>query len=308
MHIFISWSGEASRQCAEVLREWLPFMNQAIEPFVSSRDISKGERGLNTIADRLKACTFGIVCVTRENQSAPWINFESGALSRELGDTFVAPFLLDLQVKDLASGSPLTQFQATDASNKEDVWAMVQSVNERCEPKLPEDRLRTVFDKFWGELASGLAAIHVGSQDADATPQRETSDILDELVKLAREQNTRIGLLEKAVGNSGGSTSHAHYTFNEPREVRIGSDVDEMVLWEPGERMARVASMAQSVIGPAYVTRMQWKGTEIEVHCREDAEERVRSVGRQLSDLAVQYRAVIEVFGPEGRWMAFPVF
>ncbi|MEU6976388.1 MULTISPECIES: toll/interleukin-1 receptor domain-containing protein [unclassified Streptomyces] len=306
MHIFISWSGEASRQGAEALREWLPYMNPEIEPFVSSQDISKGERGLTKIADRLQESSFGIVCVTRDNQSAPWINFEAGALSRELGESSLAPLLLDMQVKDLAAG-PLAQFQATDASNREDVWAMVRSINEKCENRLPEGRLRTVFDKFWGELAEGLAAIQEGAQATDV-PQRETSDILDELVKLAREQSTRIGVLEKAIENSGGNTSHSHYAIYEPREVRIGGDADEVTTLSASQRRlaASAARLVQQTIGPAYVASIQRKGAGIEVNCVEGAAERVREVNRELAELAEVSGLEIHVFGPEGLLEVFP--
>jgi hypothetical protein len=150
MQVFISWSGDASKKCAEALRDWLPYMNQTIDPFVSSQDISKGERGLLKIASQLQECSFGIVCVTRDNQSAPWINFESGALSRELGESSLVPFLLDMPIKDLSG--PLTQFQATDSSLAEDVWAMVKSLNEKCESAVEQERLKNTFDRFWGDL------------------------------------------------------------------------------------------------------------------------------------------------------------
>jgi hypothetical protein len=39
---------------------------------------------------------FGIVCLTAENLTAPWIMFESGALAKKLGKTRLGPVLIRL--------------------------------------------------------------------------------------------------------------------------------------------------------------------------------------------------------------------
>ncbi|MGW7726572.1 TIR domain-containing protein [Streptomyces canus] len=301
MQIFISWSGEAAKQCAETLRDWLPYMNQAISPFVSSQDIAKGERGLAKIAGELQACSFGIVCVTRENQYAPWINFESGALSRELGESSLIPFLVDMQVKDLSSG-PLTQFQATDSSHKEDVWAMVKSINGKCEPQVESERLRTMFDRFWDDLETSLVSIRSANPAADA-PQREVPDILDELVKLAREQHARIGSLEKAIGNVGVTNNTSHYTINDPKEVRIASDTDESAeKASRKDRARRVGNMARELIGGREkVTKAVLVGDSlVKLTCTEEGITRAREVRNELSNLAEDYMVGISIFGPDG--------
>ncbi len=66
MKVFISWSGEQSRIVAEALRDWLPDVIQAIEPFLSSHDIPKGARWGLELAHELEGTSVGIICLTSE--------------------------------------------------------------------------------------------------------------------------------------------------------------------------------------------------------------------------------------------------
>ena len=91
MKVFISWSGAISHQVALVLREWLPSVIQAVEPYVSSEDIDKGARWTTDISKELEASQYGILCVTPENIEAPWLNFEAGALSKTIDKSRVCP-------------------------------------------------------------------------------------------------------------------------------------------------------------------------------------------------------------------------
>jgi hypothetical protein len=84
MKVFLSWSDDKSRMVAEALRDWLPAVIQEIVPFMSEKDIAAGARWTNQIEQELEGTQLGIVCVTRENQSAPWLNFEAGAIAKQI--------------------------------------------------------------------------------------------------------------------------------------------------------------------------------------------------------------------------------
>lgn len=126
----MSWSGEKSRLAAVALRDWLPSVINELEPFVSAKDIDAGARWQAEIAGQLDTTGFGIVCVTRENQKAPWINFEAGALAKTVGHSWVVPLAIDLKVADITY--PLAQYQAQPLS-EDGLQEVPRSLNKRCE-------------------------------------------------------------------------------------------------------------------------------------------------------------------------------
>ena len=83
MKVFLSWSGLRSKAIANALRDWIPDVFQQAEVWMSEHDIEAGARWSNELNNILEESNFGIICLTPENQYAPWITFEAGALSKE---------------------------------------------------------------------------------------------------------------------------------------------------------------------------------------------------------------------------------
>jgi hypothetical protein len=78
VRVFISWSGEQSREIALALRDWLPPVIQAAkEPYMSEKDNEAGTLWDQVISAELEASNFGIVCLTPSNLESRWINFEA---------------------------------------------------------------------------------------------------------------------------------------------------------------------------------------------------------------------------------------
>ena len=67
MKVFISWSGDMSKNVAEAIREWLPSVLQTVKPYFTPSDIEKGTRWSSDIASELDDSKAGIFCVTSEN-------------------------------------------------------------------------------------------------------------------------------------------------------------------------------------------------------------------------------------------------
>lgn len=184
MKVFISWSGERSQAIANALREWLPNVIQALEPWMSATDIEKGARWSSDIATQLEETSVGIICLTSDNLEAPWIHFEAGALSKTLEKSFVCPYLFDLEPTDLKG--PLVQFQAAKA-NKQDTRKLLHTINRaQGERALAEDKINKAFDVWWDELEKRLKVIP--SKQEKQRPKRAEREILEEILELVRAQ------------------------------------------------------------------------------------------------------------------------
>ena len=157
MKVFLSWSGDTSREIATTFRDWLPYVIQAAKPFISSADIDKGKSWSEALASELSETTYGIIFITQENYRMPWIHFEAGAISKAVNaQSYVSPFLFNVDSID----GPLSQFQLTK-NNQDDIFSLLKSINNSLNPeqKLSEEFLRRVFDHWWPELKSKLDKI-----------------------------------------------------------------------------------------------------------------------------------------------------
>jgi hypothetical protein len=187
-NVFISWSGPRSQYAAEALRDWLPMVVQAAKPFLSKKDIEKGSRWHFELSNALEVTKVGIVCLTPENPTAPWLLFEAGALSKTVDrGTLVCTYLLaGLQPSDVRA--PLSEFQATKAE-KNDTRQMLRSINKAIGSPLLESILDDVFDSLWPKLETKLASIP--EPDTSVPPKRDLAEMVSEILDLSRDAAKR---------------------------------------------------------------------------------------------------------------------
>jgi hypothetical protein len=189
MKVFISWSGDRSKAVAQALQEWLPRVIQASEPWISS-EITKGTRWSPEISKRLEESKVGVICLTRENLTAPWILFEAGAISKTK-DAYVCTFLLDVGAADVEQ--PLGQFQHTQV-NQEDVKRLVRTINSAVgaagEKELAEGDLEEVFLAFWPKLQTRLAEISAAGK-SERSAVRTDRELLEEMLEVVRALDRR---------------------------------------------------------------------------------------------------------------------
>lgn len=185
MKIFISWSGPVSRSVAEALRDWLPPVLQSVKPYVSSQDIDKGARWDVEIGRELETSDYGIICVTPGNVGKPWLNFEAGALAKSFEKGVISPFLFG--VDQPPTDGPLSLFQAT-FYNRDDVLALVRSINARTETSLDERVLERVFRTNWPSLKEALDPLLDSAAAERDSEKHITEAMFNELLEAVRPQ------------------------------------------------------------------------------------------------------------------------
>lgn len=193
MKVFISWSGDFSQKIAILVKDWLEQCIQSVEAFVSKEDIEKGENWSVRVNNELSNTNYGIVCLTKDNITAPWIHFEAGALSK-LVEARVSTIAIDVPYSEIKG--PLSSFQNTTLE-KEDMLKLLKSVNEAIskneEKALTDERLNESFNAFWPKFEEKKNKLFEEHQkeptkkiNSKVSVQQEN---IEELLQLARNQN-----------------------------------------------------------------------------------------------------------------------
>lgn len=188
MKVFISWSGELSKAIAESIKKWLPCIIQAADVFFSPEDIEKGEQWDTKISKELLECHYGIVCLTEENVSAPWIHFEAGALAKTL-DSRVATLMINISPTDIKG--PLSRYQATKL-NKEDFFQLIENINTQSDEPIKPEVLKTLFDNLWDKIENEFSSLISQYQKASSSKKKtiNNNEALEEILLLLRKQNS----------------------------------------------------------------------------------------------------------------------
>ncbi|VVE87721.1 toll/interleukin-1 receptor domain-containing protein [Pandoraea bronchicola] len=197
MKVFLSWSGQRSKDVANLLSDWLCCVIQASRPWISTRDLDRGSLWFGEINDQLKDTTVGIICLTQENKTRPWILFEAGALAKGLTTSRVCTLLVDLEPKDIED--PLAQFNHTNPT-KESVSGLVKTLNATLGANGLDVRiLEQVFETYWPQFETRFAEILQTTKDQPPSKPRNKEDVLGEILENTRVLNSRIRRLEHDV-------------------------------------------------------------------------------------------------------------
>lgn len=241
MQVFLSWSGPRSQQVAQLLSDWLPRVIQSLKPWISTKDIQKGSLWAEIIGDELKNTTTGIICLTKENKDRPWILFEAGALAKGLSSNRVCTLLIDLGPSQIVP--PLSQFNHTRPSNKEDMLHLLQTLNDRLkENKLTATILENALEVHWSYFSEELSRIIKETPDQEKIPDRAEKDILKEILENTRNLNSRVIDLE--------SVSKVKKELDFSKESKSYTRLSDMALQDAQilKSVGKKASEVQSIL------------------------------------------------------------
>lgn len=203
MKVFLSWSGNRSKDVAILLNDWLCCVIQAARPWISTRDLDRGSLWFGEINDQLKDTTVGIICLTQENKNRPWILFEAGALAKGLSTSRVCTLLVDLEPKDIED--PLAQFNHTFPS-RESMLSLTKTLNTSLGASALDSRiLEQVFNTYWPQFEEGFKKVLANTETSAPSKPRPKEDMLGEILDNTRVMATRIRKLEYELDRSRGS-------------------------------------------------------------------------------------------------------
>ena len=165
-----------------------------MQPWVSKDAIDPGTRWGKELAEALEGTSFGILCITSENQREPWISFEAGALSKTVEKSYVIPYVIGMKPSELEQ--PLKQFQAIEA-NEEDTWKLIETIHMASGDKTRTiNDLEEAFKMWWPKLMEQIENIkNEDVESINATHEPSISDIkfsLDKVLTVMESLSSRI--------------------------------------------------------------------------------------------------------------------
>ena len=166
--VFICWSGARSQKLAAKLQKFLVRVMPALRGRVFfSPQAEKGARWFDEVVRHLAGAKVGLICLTAENLSAPWLHFEAGVLLRGLSQTTPTPGLDEATedrvfaylhgVTAASLSGPLSQYQGT-TTTRADTRRMIRTLATIL--RQPENS-RDLFDKYWPDFERELQTLHV---------------------------------------------------------------------------------------------------------------------------------------------------
>lgn len=224
MEVFLSWSGDYSKQLAEEFRDWLPLVLQDLDPFMSKKDLLLGSRWNESINNHLESSSIGLLFVTSDNINSPWLNYEAGALTKALNsESKIIPIIFDESHSEvLLSKTPLKQFQSVINPNKEGILNLVKSLNSNLDNSLSDESVTLTFEKWWSELDNKLSRTTKNPKSSsehttsEANSHSSDTDINNKLLE-RMSQNIDF-LLRETNKNNSNSINH---TIKTPTDTLI---------------------------------------------------------------------------------------
>lgn len=210
---------------AKALAELLPDVVQDLKAWMSAHDIGAGARWGHELHQQLESSNFGILCLTPENITAPWLLYEAGSLAKSVSDSRVVPFRLRLSATDVPF--PLAQFQGVDA-DEVGTKRLVESLNGGLKQPMEQDRLARVFQRWWPDLRARIDQIPAELERAQV--HRPDRELLEEILKVVRD-NARSATPEnpEAFSDTKVPKSAIWRTVHEVKEAELERMTDEEV-------------------------------------------------------------------------------
>lgn len=205
MKVYLGWSGESSKQIAHGLRQWIPNVLQAVDPWMSDVDLDAGVTWPTELFTELEKSDFGVICLTTQNLVSPWLLFEAGALSKKVGRAKVVPYLYKIEPSVLRS--PLSLFQCAIADIK-GTYKLLASLNKYLgDAGISSTQLETAYRKWHPDWQKVLEKVPSEAKESPE-PRPNQEEIIEEILLTVRELSRKTETFQQPI-----YTPEGKYTF-----------------------------------------------------------------------------------------------
>ena len=179
MDVFLSWSTERSQKLAKIFNEWITNVLPTVKTYISTEQIGPGDRWSDSIGKGLETNFMGIFFMVEENVDSPWLNFEAGAISKNIEGSKVIPLLHDMKPEQI--NGPIAQFQAKLINQEPDIFSIVKQINTGIndERKINNEILKKLFDKWYPDFVEEYTKFCNDNPGPIETEDKKSSNLLD---------------------------------------------------------------------------------------------------------------------------------
>lgn len=190
MKLFISWSGEESREYAELLQEFLPQFIQILQPWISV-NIEKGSIGEEQIFSALSNADAVLFCFTKTNLKSHWMHFEAGVFAG-LQSKEMYTVLFDLDPKELYT--PFSNYQAT-VLNETDFKKLIFNLNNKLPDcgfnKIKDETLEYTFNTVWEKFSVRVNLVREEFSANQVQIKKNCEEYLEEIYQLIKANSVK---------------------------------------------------------------------------------------------------------------------
>lgn len=179
MDVFLSWSTPRSQKLANIFNEWITNVLPTVQTYISTEQIGPGDRWSESIGKGLETNFMGIFFMVEENIDSPWLNFEAGAISKNIEGSKVIPLLHNMKPEQI--NGPIAQFQAKLIHERLDIFSIVKQINNGIidERKINSEILLKLFDKWYPDFVEEYKNFCTDNPEPVKTTGEKSSNLLD---------------------------------------------------------------------------------------------------------------------------------
>ena len=179
MDVFLSWSTPRSQKLANIFNEWITNVLPTVKTYISTEQIGPGDRWSDSIGKGLETNFMGIFFMVEENVDSAWLNFEAGAISKNIEGSKVIPLLHKIKPEQI--NGPIAQFQAKLINEKPDILSIVKQINNGIndERKISSEILIKLFDKWYPDFFEEYTNFCTENPEPETIDDRKSLNLLD---------------------------------------------------------------------------------------------------------------------------------